>query len=80
MVRKIMPAELSERRKRGLCFHCNDKYIPGHKCANLFYIEACWEDHDEDGDIQMEIEDICENATLKISLHAMARDQAPETM
>ena len=79
-VRKMTPAELSERRKRGLCFHCNNKYNPGHKCAKLFHIKACWEDYDEDGDIQMEIEDVCENATPKISLHAMARDQAPETM
>lgn len=65
-VRKMTPAELSERRKRGLCFHCNNKYNPGHKCAKLFHIKACWEDYDEDGDIQMEIDGACENTTPKI--------------
>lgn len=73
-------AKLSKRRKKGLCFHCNDKYNPGHKYAKLFHIKACWEDHDEDGDIQMERDDAYENATPKISLHAVAGDQVPGTM
>ena len=49
-----MPEELAEWRKKGLCFHCNNKYNPGHNCPKFFKIEACWEE--EDNDVEMEIE------------------------
>lgn len=26
--------ELLERRQKGLCFHCDDPYIPGHHCKS----------------------------------------------
>ena len=57
-VKKMMTEELAERRKKGLCFHCNERYKPRHRCKKLFLIEAKWED--EDGDVEMEIEDVNE--------------------
>lgn len=36
--------------------------------------------YDEDCDIQMDIDYVCENATPRISQYAMARDQEPEIM
>ena len=50
----MTPEVLAEWRKKGLCFHCNKKYNPGHNCPKLFKIEACWEE--EDNDVEMEIE------------------------
>lgn len=31
---------MAERRKQGLCYNCDEPYVPGHKCARLFYLEA----------------------------------------
>ena len=66
--------KLNERRKKGLYFHCNDKYSPGHSCMKLFMIEASWEK--EDNDVVMEIEE----DGPEISLRAIAGLQAPKTM
>ena len=77
-IRRMSPAELKERRDKGLCYNCNDKFAPGHRCKKLFLIEAC---NDEDnGDVVMDVELVEENEVPGISLHAMSGSDAPETM
>ncbi|KAJ0014031.1 hypothetical protein Pint_20314 [Pistacia integerrima] len=77
-IKKMTTDELSERRKKGLCFHCNERYAPGHNCKKLFMIEASWED--KDGDVEMEIEGKDVEQSPEISLHAMAGNESPKTM
>ena len=77
-VKKMTTEELAEKRKKGLCFHYNKRYKPGHRCQKLFLIEAKWED--EDGDVEMEIEDVNEETAPAISLHVMSRRQGLKTM
>ncbi|KAK1613201.1 hypothetical protein QYE76_036874 [Lolium multiflorum] len=36
-----------ERRRKGLCFNCDEQYAPGHTCARLFYLEMV---DDKDGE------------------------------
>ena len=38
--RRLTPAEQLERRRHGLCFNCDEPYVPGHVCPRLFYLEA----------------------------------------
>ncbi|XP_059456434.1 uncharacterized protein LOC132186472 [Corylus avellana] len=40
-VQKISPTQMDERRKKGLCYSCDDKWSRGHVCAvpKLFLIE-----------------------------------------
>ncbi|KAL5803159.1 hypothetical protein ACOSQ4_031464 [Xanthoceras sorbifolium] len=57
-IKKMTADELSERCKKGLCFHCHDRYTPGHDCKKLFMIETIEGDNEE---IEPEI-----------SLHAIA--------
>lgn len=33
-VKKLSNQEYKERREKGLCFHCEEKFIPRHKCKN----------------------------------------------
>ncbi|XP_058757342.1 uncharacterized protein LOC131630580 [Vicia villosa] len=33
-IRRITPAQQDERRAKGLCFNCDEKFIPGHRCTN----------------------------------------------
>jgi hypothetical protein len=43
----LSPAEIADRRAKGLCFHCNDKFTNGQRkeCKQLFIIEViCEED------------------------------------
>jgi hypothetical protein len=36
----LSPAEHVERRRQGLCYNCDEPYVPGHVCQQLFYIEV----------------------------------------
>lgn len=57
-VRKISPQELQERREKGLCFKCGDKFGFGHQCAmkhlNFMLLD---EEPDPGGDSTLNIED-----------------------
>ena len=41
-VKKIIVAQMEERKKKELCYNCDDKWAPGHKCkqATLFLLEG----------------------------------------
>jgi hypothetical protein len=48
-VRRISSAEARDRREKGLCYYCDDRYTPGHKCTTpqLFMISDVREVDDE---------------------------------
>ncbi|VFQ85818.1 unnamed protein product [Cuscuta campestris] len=35
-VRRFSAAERADRTAKGLCWNCDEKYVPGHKCAHRF--------------------------------------------
>ncbi|XP_015081221.1 uncharacterized protein LOC107024768 [Solanum pennellii] len=48
--RTLSAEEMNEKRSKGLCYFCNEKYIPGHKCKTskqLYLLEI-----DETGEFQ----------------------------
>ncbi|MCI64219.1 hypothetical protein A2U01_0085477, partial [Trifolium medium] len=34
----VTTPELQERRNKGLCFNCDDKYHPGHRCSKRQFL------------------------------------------
>jgi len=44
--KRLTPAEMSERRRQGRCYNCDEQYVRGHKCPRLFYLEVA--DFDEE--------------------------------
>lgn len=32
-IRRITVAQREERKAKGICFNCDEKFIPGHRCA-----------------------------------------------
>jgi hypothetical protein len=48
-VKKFTPAEIADRRIKGLCFKCDEKFVLGHRdsCRHLFCIKLL--DDDDDG-------------------------------
>lgn len=49
-IRRITPSQMQERREKGLCYHCDEKYKPGHKCnkPKLYLLEGMeWEEKGE---------------------------------
>lgn len=33
--------EIQQRRQKGLCYTCNEKYESGHKYKRLFVLDVC---------------------------------------
>ncbi|KAA8550255.1 hypothetical protein F0562_001939 [Nyssa sinensis] len=80
-VKKMTQKELEERRMKGLCYGCDEKYFRGHVCKKkqLFIIEAEEEeDVFEDVVQEMEKEDVQEE--LQISVHALSGSLSYKTM
>jgi hypothetical protein len=46
--RRLSSVEIADRRIKGLCFRCDEKYVPGHRqeCKRLFIIEVRIDDDD----------------------------------
>jgi hypothetical protein len=72
-VKRISRPEQEEHRRLGMCFNCDEKYMPGHNRTykQLFYIHGM--DIDDDNDTT-------EAETLVFSLHAVAGVRFSDTM
>ena len=88
--RRLTPTEQLERRRQGLCFNCDEPYVPGHVCPRLFYLEAA--DYVEEDTAAAGLDDLpapvatedtpapAPATTLVVSLHALAGIRAEKTM
>ncbi|KAH9291976.1 hypothetical protein KI387_042841, partial [Taxus chinensis] len=82
---RLTPQQMEEKRAKGLCFNCDSKYGPGHKCAEkkLFYIDGGNED-DEDaeiiGEAEEPVEEEVEDHQPTISCHALSGISTPQTL
>ncbi|MCY6488462.1 retropepsin-like aspartic protease, partial [Actinobacillus pleuropneumoniae] len=82
-------AEMAERRKQGLCYYCDEKYSPGHKCKEhkFFQIDATDYSSTEE-DPPLEEQEAIEEDNQKeivsdepvISLNALAGISSPQTL
>lgn len=79
-VKSWFSKEMDEKRAKGLCFWCDEKYSPTHKCPKkqLYRIEA-HEVEQEEGEPEMEVENI-EESNPEISIHALTGMQNFQTM
>ena len=88
-IQKVSPTEMAERRKQGLCYYCDEKYSPGHKCKEpkFFQIDATdYSSTEEDPPLE-EPEAIEEDNQKEIvsdepiiSLNALAGISSPQTL
>eukprot|EP00253_Pinus_taeda_P013335 PITA_13335 len=88
-VQKVSPQEMAERRKRGLCYYCDEKYSPSHKCKEpkFFQIDATDNSSIEE-DPPLEEQEAIEEDNQKeivsddpvISLNALAGISSPQTL
>ncbi|KAK1614612.1 hypothetical protein QYE76_020129 [Lolium multiflorum] len=88
--KRLTAAEQLERRRRGLCFNCDEKYAPGHTCPRLFYLETV-----DDADVEALTAELAaatvteagvttyapvDASAFVVSLHAMAGIKTAKTM
>jgi hypothetical protein len=81
---RLTPQQLEERKEKGLCFNCDNKYSKGHKCGEkkLFYIDCEEEEEQEQEPSQDEnVEAILsEELNPMISCNALAGISTPQTL
>ncbi|XP_034684112.1 uncharacterized protein LOC117913267 [Vitis riparia] len=80
-VRRITNQEARERREKGLCYYCDEKYFQGHRYERpqLFMItDTPPEEEEALGDNQQGTKGI--NTLPEISFHVITRSEHPQTL
>jgi len=68
--RPIRNKDLDERRAKGLCFWCDEKFVPGHRCQNKRLYSLCVVEEDgecNDGGRVIEEEQVTHNPHLSLN-------------
>ena len=69
--RPIRTREMDERRAKGLCFWCDEKFVPGHRCKNRKLYSLCIiEDEEENSEETLETRNE-EDLNPHLSLHVL---------
>ncbi|GJX34061.1 retrotransposable element Tf2 [Tanacetum coccineum] len=87
--KQLTQKEIADKRAKNLCFYCDEKFVPGHKCSGqLFLLEIC---ADKSTSEEYELEALLEDPVVQnfgesitdtpvISLHAMTGESTYKTM
>ena len=88
-IKRLSTAELQNRREKCLCYYCDDKYKPGHKCKKQFLLLIA-ESEDAEGDLtrllqaetqdQTDPPDPLDNVAAQISFNALLGHSIPRTL
>jgi hypothetical protein len=90
-IHKLTRAEMVERQLKGLCYNCDDKYFPGHKCKEIKIFMAVTEDLSEEDVVVPTMEELPPPSDLTppsdppdvesmISLNSLTGFSSPQTL
>ncbi|XP_062103343.1 uncharacterized protein LOC133814394 [Humulus lupulus] len=79
-VKRLSPAEIKEKREKGLCFTCDEKYSFGHKCKNRVLILCAQGEEEEEEDTPAGVEELAElddSQADEVSLNSLSNSTNP---
>jgi hypothetical protein len=90
-IQKLTRVEMAERQLKGLCYHYDDKYFPGHKCKEQNLFMAISEEISEEDEETPSMSESPESTDITppsdppkvepvISLNALTSFSAPQTL
>ncbi|XP_043692891.1 uncharacterized protein LOC122643324 [Telopea speciosissima] len=80
-IRRLSEAEQQQRRQKGLCFNCDEKFHVGHRCKGRSTLLLLEGDEFMDEVLPNEIEESQEpNSDPEISLHALMGHRSPKSL
>ncbi|XP_063944151.1 uncharacterized protein LOC135150826 isoform X1 [Daucus carota subsp. sativus] len=81
-VRRLTDKELQEKRAKGLCYRCDDKWVMGHKCKRKELSVLLIEDETEEGlsDEGDPVPSPTAEIVPEVSLNSVVGFSAPKTM
>ncbi|CAI8616822.1 unnamed protein product [Vicia faba] len=82
--RHLLEPELAEKREKGICFNCDQKWSRQHRCSGKVFLMVAEHAEDEGDAEQIEmINDmetpLEESRSAQLSLHALAGSQVTDT-
>lgn len=56
--KKLSPAEMKERRDKGLCYNCDEKYSPGNHCKmqRVYLLDGTKVEEDSEQGLETSVE------------------------
>ncbi|GKD53405.1 putative mitochondrial protein [Tanacetum coccineum] len=81
--KKLTDSELHEKQKKGLCFRCDKKYRPGHRCLSpTLQVLLVGENDEESMEEDMEVEDVdhAHLEVIEVSLNSIMGFTSNHTM
>jgi len=82
LIQKLSPTQMKERRDKGLCYNCDEKWNPAQKCDSFSeetLEEVFYEDSLDGGEPTVD-PIVIEASDLEISFHAIVGSVSPNTM
>ncbi|XP_024031413.1 uncharacterized protein LOC112094537 [Morus notabilis] len=81
-IRRLTPAELREKREKGLCYNCDQKYSMNHRCRSKFFLLLGTDDGEIEGPEDLPPEEECEEVVTGdiSSLNALAGQGNPRSL
>lgn len=80
IVKNLLSSEIQEKRMKGLCFSCDEKYAPRHRWKQLFLSDTYSAKEMEEMKCEYDPIVLLQEAKLEISLRAVNESWAPDTM
>lgn len=82
--KKLTWAEMQAHREKGLCYNCDKKFGPGHKCKTqqIFLLEADAEIDEiiDERTRENQVDEEDKDETPAVSIHALSGYASPQTM
>nr|GEZ82096.1 hypothetical protein [Tanacetum cinerariifolium] len=80
-IRRLSNNKARERREKGLCYYCDDKYTPGHKCSKpQFFMIGDAEETENENLTNDALETHADEVQGEISFHAISETILSQTL
>nr|XP_023872616.1 uncharacterized protein LOC111985197 [Quercus suber] len=71
-LKRISPAQMEERKKKGLCYNCDEKWGPGHKCKNVMLFLLDWVEFMPNANSDVHITDLDDSSGSYVSEESLS--------
>ncbi|GJR89881.1 putative CCCH-type zinc finger family protein [Tanacetum coccineum] len=81
LFKRMTESEMADKKAKGLCFRCDGKFGPGHRCPEKsLHVLLLHEDDDKEADDYHEDEEHVHLDAVEVSVHSVVGITTPHTM
>nr|KYP38859.1 hypothetical protein KK1_039872 [Cajanus cajan] len=68
-IKKFTTQQMQERRALGICYNCDEKFVPGHKCATPKFLLLLYNDETDSAEPTVDISDSAVTENFEMGSH-----------